>query len=200
MLGEHKSADKADKLEVRNLLTGLPVRERYLSKDWSVLRHELISDTNRNGFPEVAVLRTRPLSDSQAQNQFIIFDTSPGMPQVRLRGVEQFFAPLQMLNIGDINGNGTDDLAILGRQLNNPSQKAQVFDSGSTTARLSTVFFDRNFVAQDFDSCPDLNGNGSAELVVLGKRADNGRVRAIVKDARTGVLLGKVDFDFGAYR
>ena len=188
---------------MRGLLSGQVVRDRALSKNWTVLKQELVRDTNGNGQPDVAILRSRPVDGSdggQFQNQFVIFDTGPAFSQLRLRGVEQFFEPIQMLNIGDINGNGTDELAIYGRHLNNTSQKAQVFDSGRTTSRLSTVFFDRNFVGEDFDACPDLNGNGSPELVLFGKRASDGKLRAIVKDARTGQLVGKVDFDFAAYR
>jgi len=71
-------------------------------------------------------------------------------------------------------------------------QKALVKDT-RTRKYINAVFFDPNFVSRSVASCPDANGNGSEEIVLLGQR-DNGRVRAIVKDALTDEVLGKVDF------
>lgn len=73
------------------------------------------------------------------------------------------------------------------------SQKAQIKDSKSKTL-LRSLGYDKNFVAQDVATCPDLNGNGSSEVVMLGKRQSDGKLRAIVKDSKSGTTLGAVDF------
>jgi hypothetical protein len=48
--------------------------------------------------------------------------------------------------------------------------------------------------SQDIATCADINGNGSEELVLLGKRASDGKLKATVKDAKTGELIGVVNF------
>ena len=44
------------------------------------------------------------------------------------------------------------------------------------------------------DVCPDINGNGSYELVMLGKRESDGKLRVIIKDAKTGELIKAFNF------
>ena len=56
------------------------------------------------------------------------------------------------------------------------------------------MFFDKNFAGQDIAICADINGNGAQELVLLGERASDGELRAIIKDAKTGELIGVVNF------
>ena len=56
------------------------------------------------------------------------------------------------------------------------------------------VFFGNIFVGQDMATCADINGNGAEGLVLLGRRASDGKLRAIVKDAKTGELIGVVNF------
>ena len=56
------------------------------------------------------------------------------------------------------------------------------------------MFFDKNFAGQDITTCAHINGNGTQELVLLGERASDGKLRAMVKDAKTGELIGVVNF------
>ena len=56
------------------------------------------------------------------------------------------------------------------------------------------VYFPKAFVARDIGEMPDLNGNGSWELVLLGQRESDGKLRAYIKDSKTGEMLGSVNF------
>lgn len=108
-------------------------------------------------------------------------------------GLDAKYEPKKLMTISDINGNGSDELVVYSTQIGGSKQKIQIKDS-KTRKFINAVFFDPNFVGIDVTACPDINGNGSEELVLLGKRQSNGKVTAIIKDSKTDALLGKVDF------
>lgn len=43
-------------------------------------------------------------------------------------------------------------------------------------------------------ACGDLNGNGSAEIAVLGQRVTDDAIKVIVKDSRTGERITMIPF------
>ena len=191
VLGNNGGPTQGDKLELRSLTPGAaPVREIYLSKDWRVLQHEPLADINGNGYPEAAIMR---VSHSSDLNHVLIRDTGPGKDRLGIVAFDRNFPPLKLMILPDLNGNGADEVAVYARQRLGTSQKIKIKDS-KTLMPINTVFFDRNFVGLDATSCPDINGNGADELLLLGERADNGKVRVIVKDSLTDELLGKVNF------
>jgi hypothetical protein len=55
------------------------------------------------------------------------------------------------------------------------------------------VFFGKQFIGEDMDIIPDINGNGTPELVVLGRRGD-GKIAAIIKDSKTAEFISWVGF------
>ena len=190
VLGDNKMANKSDNLQVRSLVTGEIVWQLSMSKYWTVLKQELIADINANGFPEVAILR---VDYDSRKNQYIIFDTSPSRQKLATVGLDKNFEPTQLLAVPDMNANGADELVIYGHHRHNNGQKALVYDSKSGK-RIRTVYFDSNFAGRDIAVCDDINGNGAVELVLLGQRDSDGKMRAIIKDARSGTFVGKVDF------
>ena len=122
----------------------------------------------------------------------LIKDTQTGRKVSRL-GFDPNYAPIKMEILSDINDNGSDEVVVLGIRTGGGNHKAWVKD-GRTGESLSQVFFNKRFAGQDLDVCADINGNGSQELVVLGKRESDGKLKAFIKDAKTGELLGRVDF------
>ena len=189
VLGNKTDPTKGDKVEVRDLTTGNVVQNIWLGKGWQVLQQELVADFSGNGADEVAVLRVRP-SDSAVNVMFRDTKTSQRLGVI---GFDRNYPPTQLLTIADINGNGADEVVVFGQRFNGGNQKAQIKDS-KTRALIKAVFFDKNFAGQDIATCADINGNGVEELVMLGKRTSDGKLKAIVKDAKTGVLIGTVNF------
>ena len=198
VLGTNDGIFKAERLEVRNLLTGALVRDFYLSRSWTALQHEVVRDINGDGFPEAVILRTRP---DNSRNQVVVRSLDPqqsGGPDITgFIHLDSQYPPLKLLTIGDINGNGSDEVVVFGRRTNGGNQKAQVKDTLDIPGgrRINAVFFDPNFVGIDITACRDSNGNGSEELAMLGLRSRDGKLRAIVKDALTSELIGKINFD-----
>ena len=101
--------------------------------------------------------------------------------------------PIRLRSIGDINGNGADEIVFLGQRENTGAIKAVVKDSASLN-RINAVYFAKDMQPIDLVTCPDMNGNGSQELAVVGRRDSDGRLRVAVKDSRTNERLGKVVF------
>ncbi len=62
-----------------------------------------------------------------------------------------------------------------------------------TGQSIKRVFFGKQYIGVDMDISPDINGNGTPELVVLGQR-DDGVLRAIIKDSKTGEFISSVGF------
>jgi hypothetical protein len=189
VLGDNKDAAKSDKVEIRDLATGNVTKSIWLGKGWRVLQQELIADRNGNGAQEVAVLRVKNNDDAV---KVMLRDTKTGARLGSIR-FDRIYPPTHLRTISDVNGNGADEIVVFGQRSTGGIQKAQIKDSKSK-ALIRNLFFGQNFPAQDFTTCSDINGNGTEELVRLGKRASDGKLRAVVKDAKTGELIGTVDF------
>jgi len=189
VLGDDKDPTRSGKLEVHNLATGNTVQTIWLGKGWRLLQQALLSDRNANGFPEVAVLRVRE-SDGAVNVVMRDLGTRQGLGSI---GFDPNYPPTQLLTIPDVNGNHAEEVIVFGQRSDGMYQKAQVKDS-KTHKLLKSIFFDSHYPAQDIATCPDINGNGADELVLLGKRASDGQLKAMIKDAKTGKLIGAVNF------
>ena len=93
----------------------------------------------------------------------------------------------------DQNGNRAAELVVYEYETDGTRHKARIND-GRTGEPLGSVNFSEQLVGIDAAICPDLNGNGSAEIAVLGIRPGDGGVRVLVKDSGTDELLGAVSF------
>ncbi len=189
VLGDHPDPDRADQVEIRDLASGDLLSRIGYGKGWQVKQLELLADSNGNGSKEAAVLRVHPTTDAV---NVLIKDTGTGRKVSRL-GFDPQYPPLKMVILSDLNGNGSDEVVVLGPKAGGGNQKAVVKD-GKTNELIRRLFFNKTFVAQDMDVCPDINGNGAQELVMLGKRESDGKLKAFIKDARTGELIGRINF------
>jgi hypothetical protein len=188
VLQDHPDLGRSDRIELRDLTTGKPIRNIWLGRNWNVLQQARVGDLNGNAADEAAVLR---VNGAGAVN-VMLRDTQTGA-NLGSTGFDRNYPPKKLLTLPDLNGNGSEELVVFGTRFDEANQKAQIKDA-KTKALIGAVYFDRNFVGQDIATCPDLNGNGSGDLVLLGQRKSDGKLRAIVKDAATGKLIGTVDF------
>ncbi len=188
VLGDHPDPDKAARVEIRDLASGERVGRLAYGKGWRMRQLALLSDSNGNGSREAAVLREKP----GAAVNVLVKDTRTGR-RVNQLGFDANYPPIKMVVVSDLNGNGSEEVVVLGRRAGGGNQKAVVKD-GKTNAVLRTLFFNKAFPARDLDVCPDLNGNGAQELVVLGRRDHDGTLKAFIKDAKTGELLQRITF------
>jgi exo-beta-1,3-glucanase (GH17 family) len=97
--------------------------------------------------------------------------------------------------LGDRNGNGVEDVALLHQDLDRGETEAHIRD-GRTGSRLKAIpFFGSGWIPVALVRLSDLNANGSDELAVLAYNDQMSLVRVMVKDTLTGRVLSRVDFD-----
>ncbi len=146
----------------------------------------VVPDLNGNGKVELAVFEK---------------NRSTGAPQVRIKDIgtglwvkSAYFDPQLSPNflrvLADVNGNGAPELAMLGKDAKG-QVKALVKD-GATVTWLSTIFYNPHLTPIDLAVIPDLDGNGAAELALLG--LDGGGPKIQLKDTDSGKLSGWVYF------
>lgn len=187
VLGENKTRSKSDKIEVRSASSGAELRSLWLGRDWAVVAQRLVADINGNGQPELAVLRT----NARGRVSALIVDSATGAT-LNWIGFASRWKAQALLVIPDFNGNGADEILVFGRRDDGFNQRADVRDS-ATGARLGVIWFNRSFPAEAITTCPDVNGNGSADVALLGRHAD-GRLRVMVMDGRNTDRISSVDF------
>lgn len=186
VLGEHDDSDKNDRVEIRDLLTGRWVRNLPYGK-LNIEQAQVVPDLNNNGTPEIAVLRT----SGDKVNVQVKDVVSKAL--VRHIGYDSKYASEELLVVPDVNGNGVPEVAVFGKNPINQSQKAQIKDA-NTKKIVRNVFFNKTFDPVDLVVMPDINGNGTSEIALLGIRPDNGLIRLIIKDSKSGILVSKVDY------
>ena len=143
----------------------------------------VVPDLNGNGKAELAVFEK---------------NRSTGAPQVRIKDSgtglwvnSAYFDPqvspdfLRVLE--DVNGNTAPELTMLGSDAGKGQVKALVKD-GATVSWISTIFYSAELVPVDLKVVPDVDGNGAAELALLG--VDGGGPKIQLKDTDSGKLSG----------
>jgi hypothetical protein len=104
------------------------------------------------------------------------------------------FKPIAFEVLGDIDGNGYPELAVIGVD-DVGRVRAQVKDSVTGTL-VSLVYFDRRFIPSHAIGV-DVSGDGFNDAIAVLGENDSGVVRAQVKEAATGALVGLVRFESG---
>jgi hypothetical protein len=149
---------------------------------------ELVADLNGNGAPELAILREDPEDNSVSVQAM---DTASGS-RFKWLGFDPQYRPVRFRVLEDLNGNGSQEVAVLAVRRGCCNQKVWVKDP-LTGQSIKQVFFGKQFIGEDMDIVPDINGNGTPELVVLGRR-DDGALAAIIKDSKTAEFISWVGF------
>jgi hypothetical protein len=94
----------------------------------------------------------------------------------------------------DMDVNGGSWLAALGTNMGNGAVSAELRDA--TSGMLSAIVsFKTTDIPQSMGVLPDINGNGSPELVVLGSNVDSDQVLVQIRDAKTGKVIRNLSSD-----
>ncbi len=150
---------------------------------------EIVNDLNNNGTPEVAVLgrnynegtfRYR-LRDALT-NELVVRPWFPGT-----------VAALDAINIGDISGDGIEDIATLALDLDTDTVRV-MSNSAIDGTPVSEMSFGNEFSPRDVIVLPDMNGNNLNELAFLGVRLADGKQQVTIMDAFTRELIQTLDY------
>jgi len=180
--------DKADRLLIKDTRTGAAVQTLWSGAD--LLQVVVVADRNGNGAPEVALLWRDPAA---GDTHVWVVDAASNQRIASLAGFGQGYDPLKLAVVADLDGNGVDDYAVLGRKTAT-GQVAVSVQEGVTGRWLNRFWYDKGCTPLDLASIADTNHNGAAELVMLGRCGADGQLRAVVTDARTGQVLNRLTF------
>lgn len=175
------------RVEVRDALTGTLVSAVTFTYDVTGKDLAVYPDLDGNGSPELAVLaenRRQGLAD-----KIEIRDASTGarVKEIPLGGRRTV---LKQVRIADINGNGSEEVAVLGVQPDG-TVNVQIRDL-ATTDRLHFLTLPLRNPVEALLAIPDLNRNGTSELVILGQPTDGSRKVEIIRDSLSGARLREV--------
>jgi len=173
--------------ELRDARTGVRLRQVNFDKTYQPLDFAVIADANGNGAAELAVLGIK----SGSQPKVELRDTQSGQ-LIRNLWLPKNVTPIALAAIPDTNGNGTPEIAVLGRTTS-MNVEVTTFDAGTAVQR-GIAIYNRAFTPLQLAPLPDLNDNGVAELAVLS-RDTAGSLKTELRDAVTGTLVRNVWFD-----
>ncbi len=173
--------------EIKDAATGAGLGKVFFAKTFQPVDFAAVADANGNGAAELAVLGV----NSEGQPRVELRD-SAGAALVKVLWSPKWTTPLNLAELPDANGNGTPEVAVLGRGRGG-AVLVKTADAG-TAVQLGFVFYNRNFTPHQMAALPDLNANGVAELAVLGHDAGN-QLKTELRDAVTGALVRNLWFD-----
>jgi len=104
-----------------------------------------------------------------------------------------FKKAVDMIGIGDINTNGTKDMAVLRVNVSDGINNIYIKD-GHTGENISTLNFGSSLEVIDMDVAPDLSGNSVPEIAVLLRNIDTGSVTVQLRDPLTGALVKNIAY------
>jgi hypothetical protein len=144
-----------------------------------------VPDANGDLIPEYAVLLEGSLF---ARVKDVVNNTLLGKP-----GFNKAFDPVAFFSVGDAGGGIGPDVVVVGRDASTGKVQAQVKDVASGKL-VRSMNFSKAFVPFDAVAVDNVGGTAAMEIAVLGIDA-SGKVQAQVKDAQSGKLIRKVQFN-----
>lgn len=179
---------------VKDAFTGRFIKYVWFDQTFTPVKLLPVPDLNANGSQELALLAYDPVG---LRTKVELHDGRFGtwLGNVWFDGGD--FAPLDMALVDDLNGDGIDDIAILGRNVNNGNVRVAIKDL-KTGRWLNQVAFDATPPAQQLVVVPDFSGNDASEIGVLQVDDAREQARVAFKDSRTREWIGLV-WANGAY-
>jgi hypothetical protein len=147
-----------------------------------------LSDINANGKPEIVAL----LRDSVSGGYVAYIKDGGTKAAIRNINFGAAYLPAGFCALADLNGNGKEELAVLGKT--STGSVAVVIKDAGTGATLKTISFSATYNPVALAEVSDITGNGKNELAVLGVNPATGGVAVVVKDIATGVVVKSVGF------
>lgn len=177
--------DKRNVVEIRDAESAKLIRTITFDTTAAPRHLTVLPDVNGNGEPDVVGLfeKANPTLDDLLE----IRDAATGN-LVRSIAIAKGREVVESIVVGDINGNGQPDLAVLRAGVAN----VELFDAG-TGASLGDIGFNPFYVPLHAATVPDASG-GTINIAVLGRSIKDGSLRAEVRDIETHQLRSTVHF------
>ncbi len=182
--------DATDRIVVKDTLSDekLETLGTWWSGEHDLLEAVPVTDPDGNATANVAML----LHDAATGKILVrVANARTNVTAATVRGYNPSFAPVKLVQVADINGNGLDEYALLARNSGTGQVTAEVRDGAGGVSRM---WFGSECTPLDLTTIADINDNGAEELVMLGRCGTDGSLKAVVKDAKTGETLNRMSF------
>ncbi len=175
-----------DRVEIRDALTRKRLRSIWFGKGYEVKQLVVLDDINKNGMPELAVLREGsmevPVKDS---------DTGRYIHKVRFK---PGFVVDKLLVVSDVNNDGEQELGLMEHHPVSGQMKVELH-SVKSGMLISEVWYGNRNQPLDAVMFPDINNNGLIEIGVLGRVFnEQNQLLLQIKDSVTGGHVRSVLF------
>ncbi|MDQ6997900.1 MAG: DUF5011 domain-containing protein [Mariprofundus sp.] len=182
---------KSVQIQVKRASTGALIRNILVNVNTKP--HELVAlpDVNANGSTDIALSEVNAVTGKSVQIQ--VKDGSTGAKIINI-AVNPNYKPHNLVVLGDVNGNGSADVALSESDaVTGKSVQIQVKD-GLTGAKISNVRVNGNTKPYQLIALGNVNGVGSpTDMALLEVNATTGRnIQIQVKDALTGGLIRNI--------
>jgi hypothetical protein len=172
-------------VDIRDALTGNPLNPLPVAAQFEPRQVLALPDLNGNGSAEVGVI----LSENDKADRVLIKDSRTGAT------VQTFWSGADLLQAEAVTDrNGITQVAMLWRPAAADATQVWVVDAVSNQRTATLAGFNNAYDPLKLAVVDDMNGNGAAELAMLGRCGTAKVLRAIVKDAKTGQVLNRLDF------
>jgi len=175
-------------IQVKDGRTGAKIAN--IRVNTAVKPYQLIALASVNGAPALALSEVDPVTGKNIRIQVKRASTGALIRNIR---VDMNTKPHQMVAMGDVNGNGSTDIAL--SEVNATTGKnvqVQVKDA-ATGAKIVNIRLNPNYKPHALVVLADVNGNGSPDIALSESNATTGKsVQIQVKDGRTGVKISNV--------
>jgi len=115
---------------------------------------------------------------------------------ISITGVATPYTVMQSIQIGDLNGNHTPEIATLAQANIDGSMQVLIRDS-ATAALLKTLNFGKAAGLSLAEVAADIDTNGKTNIAVLYRNPANGYAYVAIRDASTGAVISSINFGGG---
>jgi hypothetical protein len=181
------------RVQIRDSVSGNIVSNLWYQNQHQPVSMAVVPDYNGSGFPEVAVLGSEAGTDAvrvqirESSNNAFVDNIFLGTQSIAM----------DLVSLNDTSGNGIPEMGILGVLKGNNQVRSQIWDADTATFQ-SNVWFGNVYQPHSMTTMPDINMNGSDEIVALGVDPATQNIRVQVRDSDTtatfyNIWLGAVN-------
>ena len=171
------------RVQTRDSVTGNVTKNLWYGQQYEPVSMDVVADYSGNGLPEIAVLGSEAGTDAVRVQ---IQDVSTGFLDNVFLGTQSIAKGL--VSVADTSGNGVPEMGILGVLKANDQVRMQMWDADTATFQ-SNVWFAKVYQPQATITMPDINTNGSDEIVAMGVDPATQNIRVQVRDSDTTATL-----------
>ena len=175
------------RVQIRDSQSGNSVSGLWYGLQYQPIRMTVIPDYSTNGSPEIAVLGQEFGTDA-VRVQLRDSSTNAFVDNIFL-GTQSVASDL--VSVTDTSGNGIPEMGILGVLKDNGQVRSQIWDA-DTAVFQTNIWFGNVYQPHTTITMPDINSNGSDEIVAMGVDPATQNIRVQVRDSDTSATLYNV--------